>query len=285
MALNRACIGREYPPVKSQVSLEAIERYARACNETNCRYYNRGDPREVVAPPLFGATLCFLSVLAATGDPEVGVDVTRLVHGEQEMEFYRPIHPGDEMISRSRIATIETRATGEAMAIELELRDAAGDLVQRAINTVFIRGRRSREGRAAAAPPVTPPSDAAMLTVTQTIDLDQTTRYAEASGDRNPIHLDDNVARMVGLPGIIVHGLCTMAFVARVIVDGLCGHDPARLRELRVRFARPVRPGDSISTTLWPAAADAHGSRYFFETRNQAGQIVISDGTATVALA
>ena len=47
-----------------------------------------------------------------------------------------------------------------------------------------------------------------MLRVSQDIDPDQTFRYAEASGNRNPIHVDENVAKMAGPPGIVVHGLC-----------------------------------------------------------------------------
>ena len=50
--------------------------------------------------------------------------------------------------------------------------------------------------------------------VAQTFDADQTYRYAEASGDPMQIHLDEEFAKAVGLPGIIIHGLCTMAFTS-----------------------------------------------------------------------
>lgn len=282
MALNRACIGREYPPVAARVTIDAIESYARACNEGNPRYFNHGDPAVVVAPPIFGATLMFASVLAATGDPQAGVDVIRLVHSEQDVEFFRPIRPGDEIVSRSRIASIETRATGEAMALEITLHDSADNLVQRAINTVFIRGARSREIRPARPEPAAAQGGEPILSVSQTIDPDQAVRYAVASGDRNPIHLDEAVARMAGLPGIIVHGLCTMAFVARVVVDELCGGEPQRLGRLKVRFSRPVRPGDTITTAVWSAGENAGRARYVFGTRNGAGHLVISDGVAEV---
>ena len=58
------------------------------------------------------------------------------------------------------------------------------------------------------------------------VDRDQTFRYSEASGDPMPIHLDDDVARSVGLPGIIVHGLCTMAFCGRAVIDEVADGDP-----------------------------------------------------------
>ncbi|HTY54432.1 MAG TPA: MaoC/PaaZ C-terminal domain-containing protein, partial [Candidatus Binataceae bacterium] len=112
---------------------------------------------------------------------------------------------------------------------------------------------------------------------------DQTFRYAEASGDLNPIHVDENVARMAGLPGIIVHGLCTMAFTSKVIIDNLCGGDPARLKRLRVRFARPVFPGQTITTKVWQDGATDGRRVYAYETYNPEGRAVIRDGVAEVA--
>jgi len=280
MALNRACVGKEYPPIRTTVTLDAIENYARACNDDNPCYFDHGNPRAVVAPPIFGATAMFHSLLAATGDPEAGVDVMRLVHSEQDVEFFRPIRPGDEMVSHSRIASIETRATGEAMAIRLTLHNAAGELVQRAINTIFIRGPRSREAKSSRTQDGERSRGEPIVNSIQRIDPDQAVRYAAASGDRNPIHLDEGVARMVGLPGVIIHGLCTMAFVARVIVDGPCGGDPDRLKRMSVRFSRPVHPGVTIETTVWNGSEANGRKRYLFETRNGAGHVVISDGIA-----
>ena len=61
--------------------------------------------------------------------------------------------------------------------------------------------------------------------------------YAAASGDHNPIHLDDEVASAVGLPGVIAHGMLTMGHTARVITQAL---GATSLRSFAVRFTRPV---------------------------------------------
>ncbi|MGN6251805.1 MAG: MaoC/PaaZ C-terminal domain-containing protein [Marmoricola sp.] len=61
--------------------------------------------------------------------------------------------------------------------------------------------------------------------------------YAAASGDPNPIHTDPDVARAVGLPDVIAHGMYTLALAARY-VDEQAG--PGRIRELRAKFTRPV---------------------------------------------
>jgi acyl dehydratase len=73
---------------------------------------------------------------------------------------------------------------------------------------------------------------------------DTTVRYAGASGDFNPIHLDDEFARSVGLPGRILHGLWTMAQVARAQTEAAGG--PAPLKRLSVQFRGLGLPGEEI---------------------------------------
>lgn len=74
-------------------------------------------------------------------------------------------------------------------------------------------------------------------------------RYAGASGDRNPIHWSDRVARSVGLPGVIAHGMFTMALAARA-VDTWAG-EPGRVRELGCKFTKPVVvPDDDAGATV-----------------------------------
>jgi acyl dehydratase len=62
--------------------------------------------------------------------------------------------------------------------------------------------------------------------------------YAQASGDHNPIHQDDEVARSVGLPGVIAHGMYTLALAARYVDEAL--GEPGRIAEIGAKFIRPV---------------------------------------------
>jgi acyl dehydratase len=79
------------------------------------------------------------------------------------------------------------------------------------------------------------------------VTRDQIRAYAEASGDRNPIHLDDAAARAAGLPGVIAHGMLGMAQLANFVVAHAGDH--RRLRRLRCRFSGMVLPGDTITFT------------------------------------
>ncbi|HOO56792.1 MAG TPA: MaoC/PaaZ C-terminal domain-containing protein [bacterium] len=68
--------------------------------------------------------------------------------------------------------------------------------------------------------------------------------YAGAGGDFNPIHIDPEFGKMVGLGGNILHGLCTMAFAGKACTD--YAGDPGALKRLKVRFAKPVKPLETV---------------------------------------
>ncbi|MDX6246757.1 MAG: hypothetical protein QOF10_117 [Kribbellaceae bacterium] len=85
--------------------------------------------------------------------------------------------------------------------------------------------------------------------LTVTLRRDDLVRYAGASGDFNPIHWSDRMAAALGLPGVIAHGMLTMASAARVVTDWL--DDPSDLIEYGVRFTKPVVvPDDDKGATV-----------------------------------
>jgi acyl dehydratase len=86
------------------------------------------------------------------------------------------------------------------------------------------------------------PGDSFELTITP--DRYLTVRYAGASGDFNPIHIDEEFAKQVGLPGRILHGLWTMAQVARAHTDAAGG--PEKLKRLSLQFRGMGRLGEEI---------------------------------------
>ena len=283
MPLNRECVGREYPPITTEVTLDALQKYARAYNDNNPAFFDASRRGGIVAPPMFAVTVIWNSVMGAAMDPDVHADLLRLVHGEQDMEFLNPIRPGDVITAASKIISIETKVTGETMTVEANARNQDGQPVLKTLFSVFIRGRRNRDIAPAEPRVLEPDRGEPLYTVAQTIDLDQTFRYRDASGDRNPIHVDETVAKMAGLPGIIVHGLCTMAFTSKVVIDHSCAGDPLRLKRLRVRFSRPVLPGQTITTKVW-VGGENEGRRIFaYETFNPEGQAVIKSGLAEIA--
>ena len=102
-----------------------------------------------------------------------------------------------------------------------------------------------------------------------TFTEEQIAAYAEASGDRNPIHLDDEFARSVGLPGVIAHGMLQMGLLARV------AGEPGRLRRLSCRFSGMVRPRDTVTFR-----GEVREGRVQLTALDQDGQAVLTKATA-----
>jgi acyl dehydratase len=113
-------------------------------------------------------------------------------------------------------------------------------------------------------------------------------RYAGASGDFNPIHWNERVAREVGLPDVIAHGMLTMALATR-LVTAWAG-DPGAVVECAVRFTRPVVVPDDADGALVELSGTVKqhrddGTVLITITARAAGHTVLGKATATVVLA
>lgn len=275
-------IGQPGEPVAFPVERERIAAYAAATNDT-IPQHAAGE----LAPPVFSIVPQFQGMATASMTvipPEL---VGAILHGEQDFHFHKPIVPGMRLETVSTPIGMRQRSSGVTVVVRSDTRDADGELVTEAYSTTFVRGAQGAEDKGEEAPPHR--FDEALrerepaAEVTQTFDSDQTFRYAEASGDPMQIHLDDAFAKSVGLPGIIIHGLCTMAFTSVGAIESFCDGDPTRLRRLAVRFASIVLPEQTITTRYWEAGERDGRACYAYETTSDAGAVVIKDGLAEVA--
>jgi acyl dehydratase len=108
-----------------------------------------------------------------------------------------------------------------------------------------------------------------------------TVRYAGASGDYNPIHIDEEFAKAVGLPGRILHGLWTMAQVARAQTDAAGG--PQHLKRLSVQFRGMGMPEQEVLVT--GTVREADGSRAIVDTvAEQGGKQIIRNAEAELSV-
>ena len=115
--------------------------------------------------------------------------------------------------------------------------------------------------------------------LTVTPDRYVTVRYAGASGDFNPIHIDEEFARQVGLPGRILHGLWTMSQVARAQTDAAGG--PHALKRLSVQFRGMGVPEQEVTVTS--RVVDVKDGRAIVETvAEQAGNQIVRNAEAEV---
>jgi acyl dehydratase len=213
-------------------------------------------------------------MLAMAGDESLDIDMLRLVHGEHDMRFHGPLVDGTSLHVTGELLSVDQKASGRVYAFAL-YGDVAGDRIVEGRTAYFVRSASPPPKKGPKPPP--PELPAPSWTVEQPVALDQATRYAEASGDRNPIHIDEGVARKAGLPGVILHGLCTMAFAARDLLAHYAPDQPAKLRRLGVRFARPVFPGQTLTLQVWESEGACT-----FQTVNPDGKPVLTGGVVEV---
>jgi acyl dehydratase len=207
-----------------------------------------------------------------------------IVHGEQDFRFHRPILPDTTVVTTATPIGIHPRSSGVTVCVKADTRDkASGELLVEQYMTSFVRGAQTDVAVGEAPPAHGFPAEQRdadpLAVVEQTFDADQTFRYSEASGDPMPIHLDDALAKAMGLPGIIIHGLCTMAFTSNAVIKTACPDDPQRLKRLAVRFSKVVQPEQTIATAIYRVSPGT----YAFETTADNGQVVITDGLAEIA--
>ncbi|OBF93318.1 dehydratase [Mycobacterium sp. 852002-51163_SCH5372311] len=266
-----------------EVTRERLAEYAAATNDPIAAHRS-GE----VAPPVFAIVPVFEALLIPAVDVMPVELIPRVVHGEQDFRFHRPIRPGDKLVSRSKMIGYEGLEKGTRAAILLECRTEDGALVNEQYVTTFVRGFNVGKAVGELSPSHkfddTLRAKAPVAKVLQHIDADQTFRYSPAAGDPMPIHLDEDVARDAGLPGIIAHGLCTMAFTSWAVLTELADSDVNRLKRLAVRFSKPVLPGDDLETKIWKKVAAKGITSYAFETtRGDGVEVAITDGLAEIA--
>lgn len=280
MPLDVEKLGTAYPEKVSVLDPDRAKQYAAATNDPNPAY---AEGRAV--PPVFAVVPAFDAVGEVGAELIPPENLMTLVHGEQDIHLHRPLVPGMTLRSTATPWSSRVGGSGTRFTIKVASTDESGAPVVDQYFTLFLRGLTDGESAGPDKPDHDFPEDVRGSTPAGTfsvhVDDDQTFRYRDASGDQNPIHVDDEFARSVGLPGMILHGLCTMAMTSQAVIATVAGGDPARLRRLAVRFAANVLPGNDVEVTLYEAGEADGRKRYAFEATS-AGATVIKNGLAEV---
>jgi acyl dehydratase len=145
MPMNQSLKGKTYGEIPFTVERDRVGRFARAIGEEDPRFLEPEAARaegfpEQVAPPTFPTVLGILASSMVVLDQDLGVDYSRVVHGEQEFEWRRPIVVGDALRATPRIADIYDRGPNEFLVIEARIVDADGEMVCVARSTLLSRG-------------------------------------------------------------------------------------------------------------------------------------------------
>ncbi|GAB3277588.1 MaoC family dehydratase N-terminal domain-containing protein [Actinocorallia lasiicapitis] len=144
MALNTDFIGRTYPPTPPyEVSRIKIREFALAIGDHNPIYLDGEAARaaghdDVIAPPTFPIVVSLGGDFFA--DPDLGINMAMVVHGEQKFAFERPITAGDVLTCQTTITDIRKAGSNHLLKLTTEIRDDQGELVVTTYNTIVERG-------------------------------------------------------------------------------------------------------------------------------------------------
>ena len=124
-----------------------------------------------------------------------------------------------------------------------------------------------------------------MTPLSRTVTQEQINAYAEASGDHNPIHVDPDFARAVGLPGTIAHGLLDMAILTEAVARWAGGYE--QVASVSCRFSKPLLPGETVTCSGRVIDVDesSRTATLDLEATSSSGERVLTNGRATVRLA
>ena len=269
--LDLDAVGRQAPPYERKWSSRDAMLYAVGVGagledpeaELAFTTENTNDVQQQVLPT-------FPVVLGLGGFPDMGkVSLSQILHAEQGITLHADIPVKGQSRSVTTITGIYDKGKGGLVAVETEVRNAENDeLLATLKGGIFVRGEGGWGGDRGPSLAWTQPDREPDEVRTYRTSEGQALIY-RLSGDRNPLHSDPGMARSVGFPRPILHGLCTYGYTGRALLDAVCGGDPARFGSMDARFSMPVLPGQALTVSIWRTDEGA-----LFRTATDAGTVL-----------
>ncbi|KAI3641217.1 hypothetical protein MIR68_000689 [Amoeboaphelidium protococcarum] len=191
-----------------------------------------------------------------------------LLHGEQYLEIKSPLPTSGQLTNEAKVVDILDKGKGCILIIGVTSKDQSGNVVCYNEYSNFIRGisgvgNKKVSDRGAATAQNNPPKRAPDFVIKEKTVEDQAALY-RLNGDRNPLHIDPEMAAMGGFDVPILHGLCTFGIAGRQIFQKFANSDPSKFKSIKVRFAKHVFPGETLQTEMWKSD---DGKKILFQVR------------------
>ncbi|MDZ4277501.1 MAG: MaoC/PaaZ C-terminal domain-containing protein [Dehalococcoidia bacterium] len=278
MTIDLSVIGKELPSRTFEYTDREVILYALGVGATTDELpfvYEK----DLKVLPTFGVIAAF-PVMMSMGQV-IELNPAMVLHGDQRIELKAPIPASGKLTTKGKISAIWDKGSGAVVVVDSQTQDESGAVLFANTASLFVRGEGGFGGERgpSASGKNVPAERSPDHTVEYKTSPDQAALY-RLSGDRNPLHIDPEFAKLGGFDRPILHGLCTFGFAGRAVLHACCGSDPARLKDFEARFSGVVFPGETIVTDIWQEPS----GRYVFQARTaERGEPVISNAAATVA--
>uniref|UniRef100_A0AAQ5ZPV4 Hydroxysteroid (17-beta) dehydrogenase 4 n=1 Tax=Amphiprion ocellaris TaxID=80972 RepID=A0AAQ5ZPV4_AMPOC len=256
-------VGQKLPPTTfsfthTQCILYALGVGMSTKDPDHLRFLYEGSP-DFSCLPTFGVIPSQAAMMEGglSSVPGLNIDFTQVLHGEQYLELYKPLPTSGKLTSEATIADVLDKGSGAVILLDVHTY-SGGELVCYNQFSVFVVGAGGFGGkRTSEKASVPPPKRAPDAVVIDSTTRDQAALY-RLSGDWNPLHIDPSFAAMGGFKAPILHGLCSFGFAARHVLKQFANNDPSRFKAIKVRFVKPVMPGQSLQTEMWKEGNRIH---------------------------
>jgi len=270
--------GTEVGALSTSLDARWLMAYAAALGLDDPRYFDTLAKNGPIIHPLFSVCYEWPAVLALRAKAVRESWALLGVHSTHHLIIHRPPTVADRLLTRAQIIAVRPSRAGTLVVARLSTVDRNGQPVTTTDYGSVYRGvvtqgdaRMQTEPLARPAPPASPETrwTAAVSVGSRTSHL-----YSECARIWNPIHTDIAVARSAGLAAPILHGSATLALAVSQLVQRDLDGDPARVREIAVRFTGPV----FMPSTFTVRARGRAGDLLAFDAVDERGEPVLSDG-------
>ncbi|MGE3875358.1 MAG: MaoC/PaaZ C-terminal domain-containing protein [Parvibaculaceae bacterium] len=267
-----AAIGLSSDSEEFRTNSHRLAQFARAVDDTNPRHL-AGE----FASPVFAHIPVMQSMVEVLDQVAGGF----ALHGEHDLIYHAPIRPGLRLFTVSTLTGLRGTRAGQTFIIRSDTVTHERQPVATQYSTLLVRGPATGAAAGEFPPDRSTPGKTGSHTEHYALAPDQTRRYADAARDYSAYTIDPAAAAKEGYPAPIVHGMCTLAFVSRAIVDRHCGGNTPRLKRLACRFAHPLFmiPGQTLAVEHWAGPDGIAG----FEARDRDGNVVVKNGHAEIS--
>lgn len=288
MAILSSSLGLKFNPVVILMTRRKLLSFAASIHDTSEKVFDDLRP-DFCAVPQICVALEWESTIKNDFRGKLGAsrdEISRALHTVQDTIFHRPVNVGESLTVNGEIIAIWNGRSGTNMITKITTKDEQEKPVftshlQSTYRDVELSGTESRPVQIPTTPHK-PTNLGEIVSRRMEISLTLPHTFSECANIWNPIHTEKNVAKNVGLPNIILHGVATWALSGREILAEFADCDVTRLKRLRGRMGAFVFPGQPLTISM--RVSKQKNLKVWYEVQTMEGAPAIKDGYAVIDL-